>query len=102
VAYLYRYHLIKTPPAEKKLKAINFLWGLCRCCGESFLAMLSIDHVQNDGHLERSGNVYSRVLNSRDRGRYQSLYLNCNQAKGRGQECQHQREARALIWQHVT
>jgi hypothetical protein len=46
--------------------------------------------------------VIRRVLNSLDRARYQALCLNCNQAKGRGQECQHQREARALMWQNLT
>ena len=64
--------------------------------------MLSVDHVQNDGRRERSGNIYSRVLNSRDRARYQALCLNCNQAKGRGVECEHQKEARLLIWQNIA
>ena len=100
-AYLARYHAMKTPQAERKQKAINFLGDRCACCGESFLVMMSIDHVLNDGHKERSGNIYARVLNTRDRARYQALCLNCNQAKGRGQECEHQAQARALIWQHL-
>jgi hypothetical protein len=56
---------------------------------------LNIDHVRNDGHLERRrhetrSTFYLRVLRSRAiGGRYQLLCFNCNLAKAHYGRCPH-------------
>lgn len=97
-AYIARYF----PLDKRQLKqaAMSALGGPCACCGESILTMLTVDHVNGDGHLDRSGNIHKKVLRCDEPGRYQALCLNCNQAKDRGRECPHQSEARLIFWQH--
>jgi hypothetical protein len=92
----------KVRTASVKREVVTLLGGVCACCGEGSLRMLSIDHRQNDGNRERSGCIYRKVRQNPDLDRYQLLCLNCNGAKERGRECQHQREARAIIWQNVA
>jgi hypothetical protein len=64
----------------------------CACCGESQYKFLSIDHVNNDGHLDkktdrkrrRGGIGLYRYLRKRgfpDKDRYQVLCMNCNHGK---------------------
>lgn len=72
--------------------------GKCVCCGEDESIFLAIDHVNNDGALERRNNTGTRKCGPtflymiRREGfpaRYQLLCHNCNYAKSRG-GCPHQ------------
>lgn len=61
-------------------------YGPCRCCGETTLEFLAIDHVMDNGSLDRSrglkGNTLHRWLirNNYPPG-YQTLCFNCNAGK---------------------
>lgn len=65
----------------------------CKCCGIREAAFLTIDHVNNDGALERRGKkkswragnttFYLHIINSGFPDRYQLLCWNCNTAKYR-------------------
>lgn len=69
----------------------------CACCGESTIEFLSIDHVNNDGNVERrklgAGGrglpLYIRIVNAGWPSAYQVLCFNCNLAKGFFGACPH-------------
>ena len=72
-----------------KREVIAAYGGKCVCCGEQNFAFLTIDHVFNDGYLERgkegrfSGvHIYRRLKRAgMPQGRYQVLCYNCNCSK---------------------
>lgn len=70
------------------------LGNRCNCCGETEPVFLTIDHVQNDGHLVRKINrhhVYRTILaEGCPTDRYQILCWNCNSAKALAGICPHQ------------
>jgi hypothetical protein len=77
---------------------INIYGGKCACCGEDNFLFLSIDHIDNDGYLERreSGNhggyaFYIKLLKQPYlRHDLQVLCFNCNLGKHRnGGTCPH-------------
>lgn len=83
-----------------KLEVINAYGGKCACCGESNLCFLTIDHINNDGNIERktagkkTGTTMYRSLKKSGfpQGRYQVLCANCNFAKQHdpvGHRCAH-------------
>jgi len=55
----------------------------CNCCGEVLVSMLTLDHVNNDGYLERENIVklYKRIIKSNFPDSYQILCMNCNWSK---------------------
>lgn len=61
----------------------------CKCCGEQNLIFLTIDHVNNDGYLERdpSGkrtggrSLYNKIIAEDYPDRFQLLCMNCNFGK---------------------
>lgn len=61
--------------------------GRCACCGESEPVFLQLDHVHNDGHLDRKAHKTSTKLfavlrrQNWPRERYQLLCANCNFGK---------------------
>jgi hypothetical protein len=69
----------------------------CGCCGISQIDFLTIDHVNNDGHIERkskrhaaSGNsLYRRIVKENWPSNYQVLCFNCNCAKAFFGVCPH-------------
>jgi hypothetical protein len=71
----------------------------CSCCGETEPLFLSIDHIHNDGNIERKANLYSGSgtgfymwlrKNSFPSG-YQVLCMNCQIGKHKnGGVCPHQ------------
>mgnify|MGYP001565151046 FL=1 len=83
-------------------RAIERLGNKCACCGEHRRTMLQIDHIHNDGYIERAGkSAYStriarKVLVLSDpHARYQVLCGSCNHSKARnGGTCEHKTEAR--------
>ena len=71
----------------RKKKAVHKLLGnICKNCGEDDPIYFQIDHVNNDGHIERSQKngrqdiyVIKKYLETPER--YQLLCANCNWAK---------------------
>lgn len=66
-----------------KSGAIALLGGKCGLCWESESEFLTIDHVNNDGNVERSKlhhkQIFARIMNgSVDLKRYRVLCRNCN------------------------
>ncbi len=69
----------------------------CRCCGEQLPTMLAVDHVRNDGNIDRGGKrrsgfrFYKKVLDAGcPSDRYQILCHSCNQSKHiNGGTCEH-------------
>jgi hypothetical protein len=66
--------------------------GRCACCGVARRVFLALDHVQNDGWIERrrgdngapttaNTTVYRRAVAEHQPDRYQILCHNCNMAK---------------------
>ena len=73
----------------------------CACCGETEPLFLTLDHVNNDGHIERKafsqGNLYGRVIREEFPDRFQLLCWNCNQGKRRNNGvCPHQEGSTAI------
>lgn len=66
----------------------------CKCCGESQLEFLSLDHINGGGSKERriygSKLAYSLIRRGFPKG-YQILCHNCNQAKGYYGKCPHRK-----------
>lgn len=68
---------------KKKLAAVAHLGGKCVVCGERDFRCLEVDHVENDGYLEkvpRDSTYYNKVMKD-DTGRYQLMCSNCNSIK---------------------
>jgi hypothetical protein len=70
---------------------------MCACCGESVAQLLTVDHIKNDGGIERKkskgGEPYKTIRNALTKyqpGRYQTLCFNCNCGKSKnGGICPH-------------
>ena len=80
---------MKTYYDAAKLKVFDYYGNVCNCCGEDELFFLTIDHVNNDGNLERwkhgrtirGRSLYVKIANSGFPERYQLLCMNCNFGK---------------------
>jgi hypothetical protein len=80
-----------------RLKVIQAYGGQCACCDEQNQAFLCIDHIYNDGYLQRkdspgfSGDkMYSWLLKQGcPKERFQLLCYNCNGAKAIYGQCPH-------------
>ena len=74
---------------RKKTEVFSHYGNECRCCGETEINFLSIDHVNNDGHLEirSSGSrisgvhLYPKLVKAGFPETYQLLCMNCNFGK---------------------
>ena len=72
--------------------------GQCACCGEKEIRFLTVDHVNNDGHIERKKGIYTNgsqfyrwIIQNNFPSDYQLLCFNCNLGKARnGGICPHQ------------
>lgn len=71
----------------------------CNCCGETEPRFLTIDHVNNDGNIDRlkrkaSYQVYKQIIDDGFPDRFQLLCWNCNCGRARnGGVCPHQQPA---------
>lgn len=70
---------------------------ICSCCGISDIRFLSIDHVNNDGHLDRKQGIagarlYTKIEKAGYPKDYQVLCMNCNFAKRKTGVCPHQED----------
>lgn len=62
---------------------------VCRCCGETMREFLSLDHINNDGYLDKNPNgdkksgkeLYLLVKKENFSDRFQTLCMNCNWGK---------------------
>lgn len=77
-------------------KAFEFCGGAkCTCCGESTEKFLTIDHINNDGNLDRknglrSSDLYLAIINGkRDKSVLRVLCYNCNLTRNTIGECPH-------------
>lgn len=75
----------------KKMVFDHYGWE-CACCGEKMMEFLTIDHIHNDGYLDRMKRGWKRKLISKDLyymivkegfpdDRFQTLCQNCNLGK---------------------
>jgi len=72
--------------ARRKLTALIAYGGdppKCACCGESNMGFLTIDHINDDGHLDGRGSRTSLLYSYLQRNNYpplplQVLCANCN------------------------
>jgi hypothetical protein len=70
---------------------------VCSCCGEGIARFLTVDHIQNDGHIERKksrgGEPYRTIRSALEKyqpEKYQTLCFNCNCGKSKnGGICPH-------------
>lgn len=68
----------------------------CRCCGESMIDFLTIDHIANDGaqHRREIGiggtTLYSWLRSNKYPSGFQVLCSNCNQSKAVHGICRHE------------
>lgn len=73
--------------AELRLRLIQGYGSKCNCCGESMIEFLDLDHVNNDGHIDRKQfswtAMYKKVIAENFPPQYQILCSNCNQGKRR-------------------
>jgi hypothetical protein len=83
---------------ELKRAALAVYGEQCACCGEATFEFLTIDHVNNDGHIHRSEiknwNFYEwlRKAGYQTEFQLQTLCFNCNFAKRyNGGTCPHKR-----------
>lgn len=67
--------------------------GRCKCCGETIIEFLTIDHTNNDGAYDRKKNkgmIPTRLKRfGWPKKGFQLLCYNCNCAKGAWGKCPH-------------
>lgn len=87
--------------ADLRAAMIAEYGGCCACCGETVQQFLQLDHIQNDGHLDRKAHKTSAKLIAHlkksgwPKDRYQLLCANCNFGKlMNGGACPHKMEVR--------
>lgn len=71
---------------EQKKVLFDYYGWSCNCCGETMPKFLSIDHVNNDGYLDKELGIsrYKKILKEIEEGladKYQVLCHNCNTGK---------------------
>lgn len=67
----------------------NHYGAICACCGEDNILFLSVDHVFNDGFLDKNSSgkkltgqpLYMKIVKENFGPRYQILCMNCNHGK---------------------
>lgn len=81
---------IKANYLGHKLAVFGHYGSECACCGEKEALFLTIDHVDNDGHLHRRepgrsshNNIYGWLVRSGFPEGFQTLCSNCNHGKHR-------------------
>jgi len=86
---------------EIKTLVFNHYGNKCNCCGESNLGFLQVDHINNDGYLERQdpkikSNFYESIVKRNFPDHYQLLCANCNYGKSKFGICPHKLEESEL------
>jgi hypothetical protein len=105
-----KYEKINVIKRALRLEVIAAYGGHCKCCGESTLEFLAIDHVNGDGGAHRrsikesakGGDIpayefYNWLKNNGYPGGFQILCHNCNVAKGMYGTCPHRKNPLLLV-----
>lgn len=82
---------------NRKNQVFDYYGRKCNCCSEIEPFFLTIDHINNDGYLERntheggsSDRIIRNIIKNNFPGTYQILCMNCNFGKSRnGGICPH-------------
>lgn len=78
---------------KTRIEVLDHYGNSCVCCGEKEPNFLSIDHINNDGHLHRktvkSHAFYTWIRLNNFPNDLQILCYNCNMAKGKYGICPH-------------
>jgi hypothetical protein len=98
---------------DRKLAAFNAYGGpICKCCGETEVSFLSIDHIDNNGAAHRKAIVEEQNWNTSSRSvnlalwlkkhnyppGFQVLCMNCQFGKKlNGGVCPHEREKQPML-----
>ncbi len=86
-----KYNIIKNLQSKKDL--LEAYGNKCNCCGCDIWQFLTLDHVNNDGNIERANIIGSQYDNIKRAGypkdKYQLLCMNCNYSKGHNGFCPH-------------
>jgi hypothetical protein len=99
-AYNARNRRFKMLHRERDRQLIYKAYGnKCTCCGETDHGFFTIDHVNNDGHIERKNGLYTsgsqfyrQIIQQNFPKNYQILCYNCNLGRARnGGICPHQK-----------
>lgn len=77
-----------------KLKVFTHYGLFCNCCGENTYEFLTIDHINNDGYLDRrkgklGSGFYMWVVKNNFPNDLQTLCMNCNWGKRVTGVCPH-------------
>lgn len=77
-----------------RLEVLNHYGTSCKCCGESDIRFLTIDHIDNNGNEHRrvdnnAKNIYTWLKKHGFPDRFQVLCFNCNLAKKIYGACPH-------------
>ncbi len=83
---------------QLKVGVMSYYGGLCKCCGEHDIRFLNMDHIYNDGAIQRKTtkcgtgiNFYRWVRDNNYPPNLQILCSACNQAKNNNKGiCPHQ------------
>ena len=84
---------------EIRIEIFNHYGWECVCCGEKIKEFLSLDHINNDGFLDKNPNgdkksgkeLYLLVKKQGFPAKYQTLCMNCNWGKKVSGVCPHQK-----------
>lgn len=79
----------------KRRLVLEHYGNRCNCCNESTLQFLAIDHINNDGYLERKSrtiNIFDYLIRNNYPEGFQVLCHNCNLAKEFYGECPHKQK----------
>lgn len=77
-----------------RLEIIGAYGAKCQCCGETNVMFLTLDHIYNDGNLERQTlachQIYAKLRREGfPKENHQLLCFNCNMAKAIYSKCPH-------------
>lgn len=95
--------ILKDNSIKSKAQSLNYKFDViknygyvCACCGENNYQTLTIDHINNNGNLEKKdkkifGTKFYSYLKSKNypKDNYQLLCHNCNSCKGAYNICYH-------------
>lgn len=84
---------------KTRKEIFDFYGWECKCCGETIKEFMSLDHINNDGFLDKNPNgskktgkeLYLLVKKQGFPNKYQTLCMNCNFAKKLKGGCPHQK-----------
>ncbi len=80
---------------EKRMIVLNHYGLSCKCCNESNIEFLCIDHIYGGGNEHRreiNGNLYKWIIKNNFPDFFRTLCHNCNHSLGAYGYCPHEKE----------